>query len=371
LKHFFYVIAILFIGCASKKKHVTAFNYVYNHKDPNLQRIFTNPKKYEVQILYTRVSEEPQKINFNTDYYLAKSNAYFYPASVVKLPIAILALEKLSRNKEINLTTKYKIQDDTTDYSIYDDITDVLILSGNESFNRLFDFVGGQDSINARLKTLNIEAQIKHRLSIPNSDDVKTKEIVFEKNIVFPSIQSQPIKKLSINNLQKGKGYYQNDTLISEPMDFSLKNYYPIEAMHNTLMRIFFPTSFLKSQRFHLTKENMIFLKETLKKVPRKADFLDNEYHDSYGKFFMYGDSKKNIPDHIEIYNKVGQAYGTLTDCAYVVDTKKNIAFFLTVTLLVNENEIFNDDVYEYDSVGIPFMASLGRAFYEYEMKNK
>ena len=71
--------------------------------------------------------------------------------------------------------------------------------------------------------------------------------------------------------------------------------------------------------------------------------------------------SKEHLPKHIEIYNKVGYAYGYLTDCAYIKNTKTNREFILTGTIHVNENQIFNDDTYEYESIGIPFLAELGR----------
>ena len=63
----------------------------------------------------------------------------------------------------------------------------------------------------------------------------------------------------------------------------------------------------------------------------------------------------------IRIYNKVGFAYGTLTDVAYVQDKKSNLEFFITATVLVNENQIFNDNIYEFEELGIPFLAALGR----------
>ena len=85
----------------------------------------------------------------------------------------------------------------------------------------------------------------------------------------------------------------------------------------------------------------------------------------------MYGDTKADIPDTIKIYNKVGFAYGTLTDCAYITDTKNRAEFMLTATILVNKDGIFNDDQYEYDEVGIPFLAELGRAFYQFELNRK
>jgi len=77
------------------------------------------------------------------------------------------------------------------------------------------------------------------------------------------------------------------------------------------------------------------------------------------------------MTDNIRIFNKVGDAYGTLTETAYIQDRTSNVEFLLTATVHVNENKIFNDNVYEYDSIGFPFMAGLGRAILRYEqMKN-
>ena len=77
------------------------------------------------------------------------------------------------------------------------------------------------------------------------------------------------------------------------------------------------------------------------------------------------------MPDHVSIYNKVGYAYGTLTDCAYIHDEKNKVEFMVTATILVNKDGIFNDNVYEYDEVGIPFLAQLGRELYHYELNRK
>ena len=66
------------------------------------------------------------------------------------------------------------------------------------------------------------------------------------------------------------------------------------------------------------------------------------------------------MPDNIRIFNKIGDAYGFMIDNAYVVDFENNVEFLLAAVLLVNENEMFNDDKYEYEEVGFPFMKRLG-----------
>jgi hypothetical protein len=93
----------------------------------------------------------------------------------------------------------------------------------------------------------------------------------------------------------------------------------------------------------------------------------DSTYFDSYNKFFIYGDIASRIDRKIRVYNKLGQAYGTLTDISYIKNYEEDIEFFLSATIYVNENEIMNDDIYEYDDLGIPFLAELARQFYKFE----
>ena len=105
--------------------------------------------------------------------------------------------------------------------------------------------------------------------------------------------------------------------------------------------------------------------------LPREAGYEGSDYQDSYVKFFLYGDSKEQIPSQIKIWNKVGLAYGTVTETAFIEDTVNDLRFFLSATILVNQNGVFNDDIYEYEDIGIPFMAQLGRELYLYERARK
>ena len=56
---------------------------------------------------------------------------------------------------------------------------------------------------------------------------------------------------------------------------------------------------------------------------------------------------------------------------AYVVDFNNKVEFFLSAVIYGNENEILNDNTYEYDTLTIPFLADLGRIVYNYELQRK
>jgi hypothetical protein len=137
------------------------------------------------------------------------------------------------------------------------------------------------------------------------------------------------------------------------------------------LKRIVFPEVFKKRERFNLTEKNREFILFSMQNLPKNAGYDPIKYYDGYCKFFMFGDTKESIPEHIKIYNKVGDAYGTLIDCAYIVDTKNQIEFMISATILVNKDQVFNDNIYEYDEVGLPFLAELGRQLYDKNLKKK
>jgi hypothetical protein len=47
---------------------------------------------------------------------------------------------------------------------------------------------------------------------------------------------------------------------------------------------------------------------------------------------------------------------------AYVQDARSGAEFLLGACIHVNADGIYNDDRYEYDEIGLPFLAALGRA---------
>ncbi len=94
------------------------------------------------------------------------------------------------------------------------------------------------------------------------------------------------------------------------------------------------------------------------------------EFFDSYVKFFFQKGGRQ-IPENIRVFNKVGWAYGFLTDVSYVVDFKNQIEFMLTATIYANEDGILNDNKYEYDSVALPFLYRVGQDIYHFDLNRK
>lgn len=367
---------------------------IENSSDSLLKVIWSQRKDFNVQVNFTQIINKDSVVpKFQTFSYPQGTPPYFYPASTVKLPIAILALEKLSVLQSEGIAIDHKTLFKTYDNSmqvlsavdkthskgwltIGHLIKKIFLVSDNEAFNYLYDFLG-TDYINQSLNSKGIEGiRIVHKLSSNAISEVNSQMVFFSESL--DTLYHQPIlsssnynTKLDLKGLKKGKGFYKNGEYLAYSMDFSTKNYISLNALHGILRRIIFPESFSKDNQFNLEDEDLNFLRYWMSRVPTEINepYYDRDlYFDSYCKFFMYGDTTGEMTPKIRIYNKIGLAYGTVTDVAYITN-HKGLSFMLSACLEVNENQIFNDDVYEYDTIGIPFLAALGRAFYNYELK--
>ena len=362
---------LLFYAC--NQQQLNPIETVLGSNHPKIKTVVSNLKQHEIQILFTEVSaSENSSIAFKDYVFQVDETVYFYPASTVKFPVAILALEKLNTSKKYTINTPFKILRDSVRTTFSNEITKIFAVSDNDAYNRLFEYLG-QDYINESLKSKGILGRISHRVSVPDSDNTTTKPIVFYKDETSDTLQpvkNEPITSLQLNSVLKGRGYIEHDSLINTPKDFSKKNYLPVTSLHGIMKRLVFPNSFQEYQGFNINNSQRQFLLNSMKNTPKAVDYDPQEYYDSYVKFLVFGDTKASIPNHIEIYNKVGYAYGTLTDCAYIVNKKAQKSYIITATVLVNKNGIFNDDTYEYETVGIPFLAELGRQLLRYPSDN-
>jgi hypothetical protein len=143
--------------------------------------------------------------------------------------------------------------------------------------------------------------------------------------------------------------------------------------MQKMLQAIVFPTSVPSKSRFNISEEDRQFLLQFLSQYPSETNYpkYDTEhFYDSYVKFF-FQDSTHSMPKNIRVFNKVGWAYGFLTDVSYVLDTLNNIDYMLSATVYVNSDGVVNDSKYDEETVGFPFLKQIGNAFYEYELKRK
>jgi hypothetical protein len=365
--------------------------------------LLKNNDQYGIQIIYTQIDRDGNnKPKFTDHYFNLDSPKYFYPASTVKLPTALLALQKLNElnvdglNKNTSMITEAAWSGQS---EVYNDpfsidgrptvaqwVKKILLVSDNDAFNRLYEFLG-QQYINDNLHRMGYDdAQIIHRLSIFLSEDENrhSNPVNFYSgadDTVPHIVYAKPLENSQMvyaeRNDRKGKGYYSGDNLINEPFNFSKKNRLGLTDLHFILRSVFFPESMKKNQRFNLTEEDYQFVRKYMSMFPRESGYpmYDSTYQDAYSKFMLWGEGNERQPGNIRIFHKSGDAYGFLTDACYVVDFEHNIEFMMSATIYCNNDGIINDDHYDYNEIGLPFMKHLGEVIYNYELtrtrKNK
>ena len=356
--------------------------------------ILKNKDVNNVQIIYTQINRREDQTPILTNHYFnVNKNRYYYPASTVKLPTVALALQRLNelKDKGINKTTTIITEAGYSGQTpVYNDpltpdgkpniasyIKRILLVSDNDAFNRLFEFLG-PDYINGQLHKMGYpDVQIRHRLSIPLTPDenLHTNPINFfdnNNNLVYAQLMMVNQGKYSPRQDSLGKFVMNNGTLVPGPMDFSKKNRLGLEDLHNILRSLIFPNSVAPKQRFNLSPEDYAFIYKYMSSYPSESIYPMYDtatYYDAYAKFLFYGAQKTPVSKSIRIFNKVGDAYGQLTDVAYITDPSKNVEFFLSATMFCNSKGIINyEDGYEYEKVGYPFFKNLGKVFYDYEL---
>ncbi|CAN5167837.1 hypothetical protein BH11BAC5_BH11BAC5_35740 [soil metagenome] len=360
--------------------------------------ILKNTKAWNVQFIYTQIDKGANGIPALKNYYYNVNPAnYFYPASTVKLPICLLALQKLNElkqqgiDKNSTMITAATSEGQTAVYndpttpdgkpSIAQYIKKILLVSDNDAFNRLYEFLG-RKYINDQLhqKGYN-DVQILHRLSIPltQQQNRATNPINFlgpDNKIIYTQPAQHDSSAYEKRFDALGSAYLKEDSVINNAMDFSEKNRVSLQDLHNILLSIVFPEKVTASQRFNITADDRNFLLKYMSELPTEslsppysADTVS--YWPAYCKFLLFGSESGALPKNIRIFNKVGDAYGQLIDVAYIVDFDKKIEFFLSATMYCNSDGILNDDKYDYDTIGFPFMKHLGEVIYQRELNRQ
>ena len=406
---------ILFFTITSKSQTITKnkerFKVEIKKDSPLLKAIISanydsllpvskNTAEYELQLIYTQIDRDKSNNAVFTTHYLGQEDSkYFYPASLVKLPICALVLENLNEltipelNKESYMFTDsalkclggiYKDSTAVSGYpSVGNYIKKMLLVSDNSSYSRIYEFLG-VDYIHEKLANKNLQnVFIVNKFDgFCSADDHKQRLPVVFTNSRFDTLFIQkPYKSVASyknprGKVLKGKKQMTNSgRIIAKPKDFSSSNYLSLEDIDCILKRIYFPQNFSKQERFNLSEEDYSFLKKYMGMKPRESvspKYNDSLYEDSYKKYLIYGNYHQRIEnDSIRIFNIVGLSYGTIADCAYVVNKELGIEFFLSAVLYVNKNGIMNDGKYEYKKIGFPFLSNLGKAIYGFEYTRK
>ena len=362
------------------------------------QRILNSVNRYEVQILYIQIDRNRDNMPFFTQYaYRLNSRKYFNPASLIKLPVVCLAFQKLNAlnipglDKNTRLSIRQDegcptgIDRDETALEGYPSIAHLakkmLIVSDNDAYSQLYEFLGW-DQIHQGLFLLGYRnARItrrfcpcgyeKNRITNPTTFFDRKGSVLYHQSTQYSVIDY----KNPLTDVFKGKNHLDDSYRLKEgPYDYSTANHLGLQDMTDLLRSVLFPQSVPAERRFFLTGDDYRFLLKMLSILPRESDYPKYRnprlFPDNMKKYFLYGDwppDRKIEGTGVRLFNMVGFSDGYISDCAYIVDFEKNIEFFLSAVIYVNANGVVRDGTYEYNTVGLPFLAELGRTVYDYE----
>ncbi|MCC3154236.1 serine hydrolase [Hymenobacter sp. BT770] len=374
---------------------------VLRHDTVGLARVLAHPEAYRLQILYTRIRRDAAgRPHFRSSSYRLRPREYFYPASAIKLAAAALALEKLRAlaaqvsgltAESVMLTDsaypgQTRVRRDTSSAtgrpSVANYVRKALLVSDNDAFNRLYEFVGPAE-LNAGLARLGLRhSRLLHRLSVGDQEpasrhtnpvafyaDTAATQLLYQQPAAF---YAGPWPRAGLHGEQIGQAYMKGDQQLPGPLDFRQKNAFSLPDLQRLLRAVLFPESVPSAQRLLLAPEDYALLRQVMSQLPRESHHPRYDvahYPDTYAKFLLGGGGIAPLPPGVRVFNKIGQAYGFLIDNAYIVDAEKGVEFLLSAVIYVNADGVLNDDKYEYNAIGFPFMRDLGLRIYEAESR--
>ena len=351
-------------------------------EDEFVRKIIKYKDNYEIQILYTEVSKNNlDQTEFKDFQFQLNDEKYFYPASTIKLPIAIMTLSKINElraeGSNISLKSKLKLSliNNKKEIIVKDSISsfqnliaDVFLVSDNSASNVLIDFIGYNYFNSSMINAGYQNTYLNHKFNPDPFVDSSWIITTLDNDIISSKENKRNVKAGSnISNLKKGERSLVNGKIINESMDFSLKNRSSLTDMHNIMKNLIYPEITLS--KFNLNVEDYDFLRYWMSRFTYEdlgnKYISDDRFFNSYNKFFIHGMDTILKSTDIRVYNKVGQAYGTSTDSAYIKNYKEDVEFFLTATIYTNKNEIINDNIYEYRDTAIPFLSRISKTLYK------
>ena len=284
MKKLFFITIILGFSCGIRNDNSTLLSKIFYSLHKDFPKVVNNPNEFRVQIIYTQIDRNSDQIPaFTSHKFNIESEKYFYPASTVKFPAAVLALEKINRYKSLGVTKDSKliissdrdwaksVNNDTSSVtgnaSIAQYIKKIFVVSDNDAFNRIYDFLG-HDYLNERMWAIGYpDIRFRHRLSIrlsPEENKYTNSFDFFSDNgtrlLKQPSNYSSI--NLSLNSTENfiGDAYLLDGEKINGEMNFSQKNFFKLIDKHQFLIKVMFPDILKDQPKLLLDDDDYDFL---------------------------------------------------------------------------------------------------------------
>ena len=337
---------------------------------PALRRVLARAQELQLQLCYSWRDASGQLKSQN----LQPDSRWFAPASLVKLPLAAMVLEQLEakgldwRSGALRFPNMPECAVNAaelrTAQSVQRLIERALVLSDDSAYCALFDALGPQ-RIAQRCAELGYPGtRIQARFGFCGPElsrvtgpvwwhqDGKARQIAPER----PAFEL----RRSAAKIEVGRAWMSGAKRIDGPKDFSDSNTMSLRDLQQVLIALTEPTLVPARQRFVLSAAARQFLLDAMARNPAQCVHCNTEERamaDTAFRLLGVGDGR--WPAGLQVRNKVGWAYGFLSDLAHLRDAKHEC--WISCVMYLNADGVLNDGRYDYDAIGRPFMAEAGR----------
>lgn len=352
---------------------------------PALEKVFNDSTQVQLQIFVDVL--QPDKDGSRLRFSFGEgATTYFYPASLVKLPTAIFACERLNElSQQVNLNTPLHILanapcqkacfEDPFNYdcrpTIGAFIRKSLTISDNAAYSRLFEWVTPAYYENrfAELKMPAAAIRVKFDgCTVEEARCTPSFEFFDDNGLRYKRDEScytlpyhMPLPDMKVAMLRKETRKEQVTF-----KDFSMNNCLPLGDVHELLIALCKPGKSLL--QLHITPEQRDWLITSMQQPPgilNNGWKQDKRLHDHYYNFLMYGNSPENSINGLKITNIVGLAYGYVAESAMLEDQDGTVVF-ISAKLYYNYYENGKRKSSSFTDVAMPFMRDLGREIYSW-----
>ena len=351
---------------------------------PDAARACLDDPELRVQILWTRIVRDPRdrdgRPRLRRYAYGQTPRRWFSPASVSKLPMALLMAERLSAHGlDAHALVVLNAAPETGEWSADEPLEESFLrgcartfaVSENVPYNRWYDYLGA-DAVHARLRALGYpNTRLIARLGSPDREANRRSpggalRSIDGRIVARSEAAVAAVRRFPFGRALDGRGWMHGDGRLElGPHDFSYANFMPLADSLGMLQAFVSPESVPAARRWRIAEPLRGQLLRALALRPRESEdprYDEAQYPDGYARWFVVGDGKSRYPDGLRALGKTGMAYGHLSEVAYLHDGESDAECFLAAAIRADRDGVYNDDRYDYDTVGLPFLAALGRA---------
>jgi hypothetical protein len=337
-----------------------------------------NPK-YRFQFVATSIQNGTavKSVAYGTD-------KYYYPASLVKIPTALVALEELNR-LQVSLDAFIRFDTDTVEVcgstrfveltaknniSFRQMLSELIVVSDNQFYNVFYHFITPA-TLRSRFLEMGFDDvyvykdftgcdTIQQLTTYPYFVwDIKPK--VTTRIESFASTMNPYSFRKAYEEAEDRKfgSKHENEDgeIVDGPFDLNYNLEIPLESLHEMMSRLLFPQNYKEEERWNIRPADREFLIQLLQAYP-------SEIKSSYRSIKHLEDSAYKYVPGTEAsagrtFGKLGLSYGFASETVFVPTKGKDTGVLLSYSVYVNSNDIVNDGEYDYETVARPFAKEL------------